>query len=86
MDAQAHEGIFGQAALLGRRREATTVARTSCEALLIAKDDLHRLFDGDAISARRMYIHATPPHEGLSHAAQCRPSPRARSQLYAYTV
>jgi len=51
---QTHEGIFGQAALLGRRRECTAVARTGCEALLIAKDDLHRLFEGDAISARRM--------------------------------
>uniref|UniRef100_A0A7S2GCY9 Cyclic nucleotide-binding domain-containing protein n=1 Tax=Haptolina brevifila TaxID=156173 RepID=A0A7S2GCY9_9EUKA len=51
---QPHEGIFGQAALLGLRREATAIARSQCEALLIAKDDLHRLFAGDAISARRM--------------------------------
>lgn len=48
------QGIFGQAALLGRRREATLVARTNCEALLIAKEDLRRLFERDALSARRV--------------------------------
>ena len=49
-----HEGIFGQAALLGRRREATLMARTSCEALLIAKEDMQTLFESDALSARRV--------------------------------
>jgi len=49
-----HQGIFGQAALLGRRREATLIARSSCEALLVSKEDLQRLFDGDALSARRV--------------------------------
>ena len=52
----AHEGIFGQAALLGRRREATLVARTNCEALLIAREDVQRLFDNDGPSARRVCV------------------------------
>lgn len=51
-----HQGVFGQAALLGRRREATLVARSPCEALLIGKEDLQRLFEGDAISARRACV------------------------------
>ena len=53
---QAHEGIFGQATLIGRRREATLVAHTACEALLIAKEDILRLFDCDAYTARRICI------------------------------
>ena len=52
----AHEGIFGQAALMGRRREATAIARTNCEALLISRDDLQKLFEGDAVSARRLCV------------------------------
>jgi len=52
----AHEGIFGQAALLGRRREATLVARNNCEALLIAREDIQRLFDNDGPSARRVCV------------------------------
>jgi CRP-like cAMP-binding protein len=51
---QTHQGIFGQAALLGRRREATAIAHTSCEALLITKDDVLKLFEVDPLGAARM--------------------------------
>lgn len=50
----AHEGIFGQAALLGRRREATAMARTQCEAMLVSREDLQKLFEADVMQARRM--------------------------------
>ena len=51
-----HQGIFGQAALLGRRREATLVAREQCEALVVAKEDLVSLFEKDPIHARRVCL------------------------------
>ena len=48
------EGCFGQSVLMGCRREATYIASTSVETLLISKEDIEALLAEEPLNTRRL--------------------------------
>ena len=43
-------GCVGQTTFLGRRRTTTLVARRPCDFMILTKDDLEEVFEGDLLS------------------------------------